>query len=278
MSQPPALRIPLRTIIALILVLLFAFIVRSYLQLELRALGYVAGHAKDLSYLMVSPVLVLMLLPIFRHDKDFMRQLLRRSQLKVRLVLSAVALGVLMRLIWWSQLIARTSFGLARNHDPDAVVGPAFSFACPPPQVIGLGLLVMVLLVPVIEEVLHRGILQSAFVHKGRTAAILLSATIFTLFHPPTSYAFVFVMGIVFGLQYWNTHSLWASTITHATYNGLIQLDWRCLRGAWNPPEKELPFLIPGSVALGVLLTASACAIWLLTQESAGATSTPRHP
>ena len=278
MSQPPALRIPVRTVIAFILVLILAFFVRSYLQLELRALGYVAGHAKDLSYLMVSPVLVLMLLPIFRDHWDFILQRLRRSQLTVRLILSAVALGVLMRLIWWSQVIARISFGLARNHDPDAVVGPAFTFACPPPQVIGLGFLVMALLVPVIEEVLHRGFLQSAFVHKGQTAAILLSATTFTLFHPPTSYAFVFVMGIVFGLQFWNTRTLWATIVTHTTYNGLIQLDWRCLRGAWNPPEEELPFLIPGSVALGVLLTASAFAIWLLTRKIAGATSTPRHP
>ena len=151
MSQPPALRIPVPTVIAFILVLILALSLRSYLQLELRALGYVAGHARDLSYLMVSPALVLMLLPIFRDHRDFILQRLRRSQLTVRLILSAVALGVLMRLIWWSQLIARISFGLARNHDPDAVVGPAFSFACPPPQVIGLGFLVMALLVPVID-------------------------------------------------------------------------------------------------------------------------------
>ena len=84
-------------------------------------------------------------------------------------------------------------------------------------------------------------------------------------------------MGIVFGLQYWMTRNLWASVITHATYNGLIQLDWRCLQGTWNPTPEQLPTLGPGSIAIGTLLVASVVVIWLLACKSAGAPSTPRH-
>ena len=277
MTRPPALRISVRTVIAIILVLVFALFVRAYIQLELRALNFEAGYAKDLSHLAVSPIFLLMLLPLIRDHKEYWRRVLDRHRLSVRLVLSAVALGVVMRIIWWSQLIVRISFGLTRNHDPAAVVGPEFSFACPHPQVIGLGLLVMALLVPIVEEFVHRGVLQSAFVHKGKPTAILVSAVIFTAFHTPSSYAFVFVMGIVLGLQFWKTQTLWASMITHVTHNGLIQFDWRCLRGTWNPTAEQLPVIVPGSVAITVLIAATACALWLLTRYDAGASSTPRH-
>jgi membrane protease YdiL (CAAX protease family) len=271
MTLPPSIRIPVRELIAIILVLVFVYFARAWLQLELRGLGLGVAYSKDISYLIVTPVLVLMLLPILWHHRDFLRQLLDRTQLTVPLVLSAIALGILMRLVYWGQLIARVSFGIARDSDPDAAVGPVFSFSCPPPQVIGTGFLVMALLVPVIEEIVNRGVIQSTLVHRGRTAAILTSAIVFTLLHSPSGYAFVFVMGIVLGLQFWNTRTLWASIITHATFNGLAQLDWRCLRGTWNPTVEQIPALLPGIVALGILVAASACAIWLLTRKTAGA-------
>lgn len=278
MTQPPGLRIPVRTVIAIILVLVFALFVRACIQLELRALDFEAGYARDLSYLLASPILVLLLLPLMRGHKEFWSQILDRRRLTVRLVLSAVALGVAMRIIWWSQLIITISFGLARNNDLAAAVGPKFSFACPRSQVIGLGLVVMALLVPVVEEFLHRGVLQSAFVHTGKPIAIIVSALIFTALHTPSSYAFVFVMGVALGLQFWNTQTLWTSMITHVTYNGLIQFDWRCLRGTWNPTAEQLPLLTPGLVAVGILIAATASALWLLTRKDAGASPTPRHP
>jgi len=276
MTQPPALRVPAHAIVAIILILVFAFFVRSWLQLELRAQGFEISHARDLSYLMASPALILMLLPIIRDHKVFVLQLLNRSHLTVRVVLSAVALGVLMRIVFWSQLLARISFGLVHSDNPDVVADPTFYFACPPPQVIGLGFLVMAVLVPVVEEILHRGILQSAFVHKEQTIAVFVSAAIFTLFHPPASYAFVFVMGIVLGLQFWNTQTLWTTMITHATYNGLVQLDWRCLRGSWNPSAEKLPVLQPGVWSIAVLIVSLLLITWLLSERKAGAPLAPR--
>jgi hypothetical protein len=75
------------------------------------------------------------------------------------------------------------------------------------------------------EETVNRGLLQSAFAHKGPLTAILISAVFFTALHPPSSYWFVFLMGLVIGTQFWLTGSLWTTIITHATYNGLAQLD-----------------------------------------------------
>ena len=274
---PPSIRIPVRELIATILVLVLVYFARAWLQLELRGLGLGVAYSKDISYLIVTPALVLMLLPILWHHRGFLPQLLDRARLTVPLVLSAIALGVLMRLVYWGQLIARVSFGLVQNSDPDTPVGPAFSFSCPPPHVIGIGFLVMALLVPVIEEVVNRGVIQSALVHRGRTAAVLISTLVFTLLHSPSGYAFVFVIGTVLGLQFWNTRTLWASIITHATFNGLAQLDWRCLHGTWNPTVEQIPVLMPGIVALGILITASACAIWLLMRKTAGAQTTPRR-
>ncbi len=276
MSITRAIRLKPTTFVAITLALVFVLFVRSYLLLELRKHGYDTAYAKDLSYLVVPPLLVLMLFPVLGQHKEFISWLLRRHRLTLRLVVSAIALGVLMRVVWWSQLIARVSFGLTTNHNPDALVGPVFHFACPPPQVIGLGFLVMALLVPVMEEVVHRGLIQSALAHKGRVVAVLLSALVFAVFHTPSSYVFVFVMGIVLGVQFWNTQTLWPSVITHATYNGLIQIDWRCLHASWNPRQDELPLLWPGTVALCLLIISLIAAVSLLSTSDAGVHDTPR--
>jgi membrane protease YdiL (CAAX protease family) len=125
------------------------------------------------------------------------------------------------------------------------------------------------------EETLHRGFLQSAFVHKGPVPAILASSLLFALLHPPSSYGFVFLMGAVFGMQFWVTGSLWATMISHATYNGLIQFDWRCLHGQWNPPPESLPLVLPGILAVAILVGASLLIVVLLRCQRAGAGTAP---
>jgi membrane protease YdiL (CAAX protease family) len=275
--QPPALQIPVRTVVAIILMVVFTLFVRAVIQLELLARSVDPGFARDLSYLLVSPLFLLTLLPLLRKHRDFWSRILDRRQLTLRLALSAIAVGVSLRIAWWSQLVARIAFGLDHSDDPHAVIGPVFSFTCPAPGVIGLGILVMGLVVPVIEELVSRGAVQSACVPRGRATAILLSATVFTLLHTPTTYSFVFVTGIVLGLQFWNTRTLWAPLIAHASYNTLVQIDWRCLRGAWNPAATDLPAVIPGSIAIIALISAVGCIVWLLRPGNAGAQEAPRQ-
>jgi membrane protease YdiL (CAAX protease family) len=272
---PPALRISLRDLLVIVLAQTLALFAQAWLSRSLPAHGLGKLEAHYLAYLMMPPILLVMLAPLILEHRDFFVQLFRRNALTIRMVVAAVALGVSMRIVWWSQLVARISLGITASHDPQTMTGPLFSWGCPPLPSLALGLFVMALLVPAIEETVHRGFLQSAFVHKGPAPAILFSSLVFTLFHPPSSYGFVFLMGTVFGIQFWVTGSLWATMISHATYNGLIQFDWRCLQGRWNPPPESLPLLLPGIVSLATLLAASMLIVVLLRCQRAGAATAP---
>jgi hypothetical protein len=65
--------------------------------------------------------------------------------------------------------------------------------------------------------------------------------------------------------------------ITHVTYNGLMQFDWRCLQGQWNPPADRLPLLLPGAGALLSLAVACLLVVALLCYQQAGARTAPAH-
>lgn len=273
--QPPALRIPIRHLLLIILAQVLALFTQAWLSQALFAQGYEQLDAHYLAYLAVPPILLIMLAPVLLKHRQFLQRLFSPHRITVRLALAAVALGIATRIAWWAQMTARVSLGIAVNDNPQAIAGPAFSWACPPLPSLMLGLLVMAVVIPVIEETLHRGVLQSAFVHKGPVPAILVSALVFTVFHPPASYGFVFFMGIVLGIQFWVTGSLWVTITTHATFNGLIQLDWRCLQGQWNPPPESLPQIVPGAISLAVFAGALVLIAALLRAQRAGARTAP---
>ena len=273
--QAAALRIPIRYLLLVVLAQVLALFTQAWLSQALLAQGYGELDAHYLAYLAVPPILLVVLAPVLLRHRAFLLRLFSMHRISVRLALAAVALGIATRIAWWAQMMARVSLGIDVNNNSQAIAGPAFSWTCPPLPSLMLGMLVMAVLIPTIEETLHRGVLQSAFVHKGPVPAILISAFIFTLFHPPASYWFVFFMGIVLGIQFWVTGSLWVTMITHATFNGLIQFDWRCLRGQWNPPPESLPQLVPAAVSLAVLAGALALIVALLRYQRAGARTAP---
>ncbi len=127
-----------------------------------------------------------------------------------------------------------------------------------------LSVLVMSVLTPVIEEVVHRGYILTALRKRGMLVAIVVSAIVFAVFHKLTSLPFAFFGGIIFGIQYWKSGSLWPSLISHSTVNILVILDWRCLTGQWNPVRGELPLLLPGAIAAAVIVVCSTALIILL--------------
>jgi len=245
-SRPPTLK----HAVAVILALAAALLARSWLQVALRAGDVDKLYAADLSYLVVPPILILLLFPVLQANRVGLRRQLDTAHVGAGLVLSAIGLGVLLRLAWWCQLAAGISIGVYSNGGAYTAVGPVFNFQCPSAYVMAMGVIVMALLVPVIEEVVHRGFVQSALYRYGPAVAILGAAAVFTVFHPPGSWGFVFSAGVMLGTQYRITRSLWSSLISHATINALIQLDWRCLRGQWNPPATEIPIIESFAVAL----------------------------
>jgi membrane protease YdiL (CAAX protease family) len=264
-------------IVAILVILTAALFARSFLRVRLQEHGIDADFAKDLSYLVVPVILGILLFPILRDNKMFLIVLFRRKRLTIRLVLTAVAIAVMMRIAWWCQLVVKISFGLGTDPGTHTPTGPSFSFGCPPLAVIALGFIVTALLVPIIEEIVHRGLIQSSMSHHGPIVAITTSAFLFAIFHPPASYLFVFTWGIVFGVQFWNSQNLWPSLISHATYNGLIQLDWRCVTGTWNPTMSDLPLVKPGIIAITGLAFTILVVTRLLTRESVGVHDAPRH-
>ncbi len=262
---------------AVIVATFAALMGRSWLQVVLLADGVQKDFAADLSYLVVPLILVALLFPIMRQYKSCLAGLFDARGLTPRLVLNAIAIGVFLRLSAWCQLIVGISFGFYANPDPNATAGPTFSFSCAEPQVIVIGIVVMVIMVPIIEELINRGVIQSWLAHHGPVFAIFSSALLFMLAHKPSSWGFAFYAGLILGIQFWRTKRLWYSLITHATVNGLIQIDWRCLRGQWNPPSSQVPVWGVGLTSILVLALAVLGVLYLLHGKSAGALNAPRH-
>jgi membrane protease YdiL (CAAX protease family) len=221
------------SLVAVLVFQVLALFVRDYLRLDLQQQGLNPYFARDLSYLVVPPILAMFMLPIIRANMHLLRDALDLKRVNLRLVVTAIGIGVLARLVWWLQLFARLLAGQARDSAAGDIAGPVFSFSCPPPQVMLVALLVFGCLIPIIEEVINRGLIQSWLMPRGKWFAIVASAALFAIFHVPASIPFAFIAGVVFGIQYSKTRSLWAPVITHASYDLLIILDWRCLNGVW---------------------------------------------
>lgn len=96
-------------------------------------------------------------------------------------------------------------------------------------QYIGTGgwaILMTVVLAPVMEETLFRGIIQGSICRRdGAVKAILLSALLFGAFHIiPQQAINAFLVGIILGYIYFRTGSLLSVIILHALNNGISYL------------------------------------------------------
>ena len=258
----------LKHVITVLLTLTLALFARAWLQLLLQDSGIERRVASDIAFLIVPPVLLL-LLPVLREDRSLLANLFCRRDLSLKIVVGAVAIGLLIRTAWWAQLIARVSFGWQQNQSPQVFQGPAISLQCPEPQLLLLGIFTTVVLIPVIEETAHRGYVQAYLHSRGPVVSVLAASAIFMVFHLYEGWLFAFAGGLVLGALYWVTGSLWASVICHAVVNLTPQLVWRCLNPSWNPDPQFLPLWTPG--ILGLLTFAmSGLAIARLTLALAG--------
>jgi membrane protease YdiL (CAAX protease family) len=266
MTSAQTIRAP---VIGVLIIETAALFTRAFLELELQADGFGKAFSADLSYLVVPPILAVLLFPILGDHKNFLRGQFQREHLTPKLVLSAIGIGLSLRIAWWCQLVVRISTGFAANSDEVTAVNPVFVFACPPPTVILLGIFVMAVLVPMIEEVINRGLIQSTLASRGKAFAIGISAIFFSAYHPPDNFYITFFIGLILGIQFWNSRTLWFSLITHSTYNGLIQLDWRCVTGKWNPTVAELPLTSIAIFSAAGFILALIAVAFLIRQNTA---------
>ncbi len=94
---------------------------------------------------------------------------------------------------------------------------------------LGIGMLTMmaVIMAPLLEEVLFRGLLQPALARWGAWIAIGISAVLFSALHAIQLQGYwpgltsIFLVGMVLGWLRHRTGLLWASIACHAAYNGL---------------------------------------------------------
>lgn len=273
-SQSESIRAP---IIAILIIEAFALIARSYLQLELIEGNHPVAWAKNISYLIVPPILVAMTFPILRQHRHFLAARFSLSSLTLRSLGVAILVGILLRIAYWGQLIGFSALGIFRNDDPTAIVGPLFSFSCPPNGTILLYLLVMSLLVPIIEEVINRGFLLYSFLNRGRLVAVVLSSILFAVFHSSASIPSAFVGGLFLAVFALNSRSLLLPIVAHATFNGLVVLDWLCLRGTWNPQELTVQVVGVGLLALIIAILAMLTNSKLIGQKSIGTECLSQH-
>lgn len=270
MHNSSLMKLTSRDVVATLLVVLFVLFLGAWIRIRLMAAGYEYDYARDLVGVFEFILLAAMLWPVIKKNLPYLTELFAPRGLTVRLVVTAIAIGVLARIVWWSQLFVRVSFGIQQNQNLSALTGPDVSFGCPPLQVILLGIFVAVLLIPISEELVYRGLFQSFLFKYGAAVSVAGSAVVFTLSHRPDSYAFVFLMGLMFGVLFWNLRNLWVPIIAHGTYDGLIQLDWRCTRGIWNPSPADLPLILPGIASTVVLILATAGILFLISKRWIG--------
>ncbi len=88
------------------------------------------------------------------------------------------------------------------------------------------GILRIVIIAPIVEEVIFRGLIMSGFSRNYRPAvAVILSALLFALFHlNPWQFAAAFSLGLVLGWIRIRTGSVLACIAGHATHNALVFL------------------------------------------------------
>ena len=83
--------------------------------------------------------------------------------------------------------------------------------------------LLAVVAAPLCEEFIFRGLIFSGLRRSANLApAMLMSAALFAIIHPPVSMLPVFVLGLCTAYAYEKTRSLFAPVLAHAVYNGAV--------------------------------------------------------
>mgnify|MGYP001032893663 CR=1 FL=1 len=109
------------------------------------------------------------------------------------------------------------------------VIEPLLELLPAVPNVYGRGvwsLLTLVVMAPLFEEVIFRGVLlESARARYGVVAGWLISSLIFGVVHIyPAVMVNAIIMGLILGFVYIRTASLWPAIILHAFNNGVAYL------------------------------------------------------
>lgn len=157
-------------------------------------------------------------------------------------------LGVCLLMNFPAQLIQ----GLLENtgYDPGSYEPAAFY-----PESSWIYMLAVVILAPVIEEFVFRGIIFASLEKYGAGFAIVASSIVFGIAHiTPGSFIFATGAGLVFGFVYHKTRNLWVAVAIHFLNNLLAMATtyYETIFGKNNEQFAEI-VLFWGPIALGLL-------------------------
>jgi len=135
---------------------------------------------------------------------------------------------------------------------------------------------VLAVIVPVVEEVLFRGLVLRGLLAQYRPwKAVLISAAVFTIYHlNPFQFFTAFGVGLLLGWLFWKTRSLWLCVIGHALYNAQIWfvakvLDIHIPGYSGTSVQGAVEFQPPWFDLLGCALLAAGVAVlaWMLREK-----------
>ncbi len=261
----PALRI---SIPVLMLFQVSALFLHAFVERHLLTAGIGQAWAQQVGALGGLLLLLVFIAPLLFRERQYLGTLFRPPESWLRLVTTAVLVGLSLRALWWCAMIAVASLDLTARGDTIAAINPMFWWRCPPLSVLSVTVLVLVLLTPVVEELISRGLVLTTLLSSGRTTAIPLSATLFAVLHKPGDIPYAFVFGVIVGFYFIHCRTLWGPILVHMTVNGMTIIDWSCLHGLWVPAEVSW---LRGIAAGVCALMSLAGAYYLSRSSGAGA-------
>lgn len=117
-----------------------------------------------------------------------------------------------------------------------------------------IGILSIVVLAPIFEELLFRGVILRGFLKNySATKSIIITAVLFGVLHlNPIQSIIAALLGLVLGWMFVKTGSLWVCIFFHALNNGFAILLYH-LAAQYNISDSEVLFFIIPAVLLGAL-------------------------
>ena len=94
-----------------------------------------------------------------------------------------------------------------------------------------------------------------------------MAAALFAIAHDPQAIAVAFLGGLFLGVQMINYKTLWATLVTHATYNAMAILDSECVSTQWNPIDTRSAMVGTGLVAAALVVVGIALSIVLVQRN-----------
>ena len=177
----------------------------SYLVLQFLAAGLISVE----HYEPIAGVIALFVFGWLLRKKRMLR--LSSRDLKGSLLLSCIGIGIGLA------LLSKLTFVVGVLTQPvvleqSSAASPAFLWV--------ESIATKAVLIPIVEELLFRGILFGSFASSfSYKLAIPLSAAIFALVHYTVSWPMVFLIGTMLAWIYWRTDNLAATMVIHCTVN-----------------------------------------------------------